>query len=318
MSTAVAEFTGFGMNTVLKHSIYGKNAQAASAAVQGELARLENKLSRFVAGSEISRINRAAGKTLVQVSSEIYQVLLDAIRFCEVSQGLFDISIAPLVDLWNYQHAHHAPQQKKIKQALALIGYRDLVLKPDESTAGLRYAGQCIDLGGVGKGVAGDCCIGILRDYDIHAAYIDIGASVSVLGSKPNGSPWRVGIRHPRQEGQLLGVVDAVDKAVVTSGDYERYFVDKKGKRWHHILNPTTGYPAEAGLISVTVVADTAIKADALSTAIFVAGEERGLEYLSHFPGSDAVLMDDLQRVFVTQGLQASYKNAEGVMAHII
>lgn len=318
MSTAVAEFAGFGMNTLLGHSIYGRNAHVASGAVQREIPRLENKLSRFIPGSEISRLNRAAGKTLVPISTETYEVLLGAIRFCEMSQGLFDISIAPLVDLWDYKRAHDAPKAEKIKKVLALIDFRDLVLKPHQNEAGLRHAEQCIDLGGIGKGFAGDRCIEILRKYGIHEACINIGGSVSVLGSKPNGSPWRVGIRHPRQKGQLLGAVDVVDKAVVTSGDDERCFFDKKGKRWHHILNPATGYPADAGLASVTVVADSAMEADALSTAIFVAGKEKGLEYLSHFPGSDAVLMDDLQRVFVTQGLQASFKNAEGAMAHII
>jgi FAD:protein FMN transferase len=141
---------------------------------------------------------------------------------------------------------------------------------------------------------------------------------VAALGTKPDGSPWRVGIRHPRQENCLIGAVSVADKAVVTSGDYQRYFVDSKGKRHHHILNPTTGYPSESGLVSVTIVADSATVADALSTILFVAGMKTGLELLRNFSGAEAIFVDRDLLVYVTQGLKDCFQTDEGIRAKIL
>lgn len=303
-------FMDFGMNTEITHMVFGENAQAALDSVKAELVRLEHKLSRFIPGSEISRINGSAGKEAVKISAETYAVLSEAIRFSEISLGLFDITVGPLVDLWDYKHASEAPGEARIRKVLPFIHNRGLELDSRAGTAGLRGARQSIDLGGIGKGYAGDRCMEILRENGVASAFISIGGNVSTLGSKPDGSPWRVGIRHPRQDGCLLGVVEVAGKAVVTSGDYERYFIDREGKRRHHILNPATGYPAESGLISVTVVADSGMTADALSTLIFVAGMEKGLAYLEQFPGAEAVMVDHLGRVAVTQGLRESFRAA--------
>lgn len=308
-----ARYAGFGMNTELIFWVYGENAQGAVHSAKAELARLENKLSRFVPGGDIGRLNLSAGKEAVKISPEANEVLTGALRFSEISQGLFDITICPLMDLWDYKRASRAPEKEKIRQALSLVDYRDLMQVPRRKAFKLRKPQQCIDLGGIGKGYAGDRCIDILKKHGVSSAFINLGGNVSTLGNKPDGSPWRVGIRHPRQEGRLLGAVEATGRAVVTSGDYERYFIDREGKRRHHILNPLTGYPARSGLISATVVADSAMTADALSTAIFVAGMEKGLGYLEQLPGAEAVLVDDLQRVYITQGLKGYYQAAEGV-----
>lgn len=133
------------------------------------------------------------------------------------------------------------------------------------------------------------------------------------LGINPDGSPWRIGIRHPRQENGLIGLVSVEDKAVVTSGDYQRYFIDGRGNRWHHILDPSTGYPAKAGLVGVTVVADNSMVADALSTMLFVAGLRRGLELIRGFDGAEAVFIDAGSSVCVTKGLKDRFLAAEGV-----
>lgn len=318
LPTAAAHSESFGMNTEIAHRIFGEHAQEAAASVQAELARLEQRLSRFISDSEIGRLNRSAGKDPVAISGETYEALCRAIRFAEISQGLFDISVGPLVSLWNYKHASDVPEEAEIRRILPLVDFHDLVLDPGAKTAKLRQPEQSIDLGGMGKGYASDRCIDILRELGVVSAFINIGGNVSALGNKPDGSPWRVGIRHPRQEGRLLGAVEATDKAVVTSGDYERYFVDREGKRRHHILNPATGYPAESGLVSVTVIADHAMTADALSTAIFVAGMDKGLDYLAHFPGVEAVLVDSHQRVFITPGMKACYQSAAGMKANVI
>jgi len=233
-------------------------------------------------------------------------------------EGLFDITIGPLVDLWDYKHAFEAPEEARIQQVLPLVNYCDLVLDPEDRTAKLRKSGQTIDLGGIGKGFASDRFIEILKESGIASAFTNIGGNVSTLGNKPDGSPWCVGIRHPRQDGCLLGAVGVTGKAVVTSGDYERYFIDREGKRPHHILNPTTGYPTKSGLISVTIIGDSAMTADALSTIVFVAGMESGLELLAAFPGTEAVLVDHRQRVYITKGLKNCYQSIERIHTIIL
>ncbi|MDF2571476.1 MAG: rane-associated lipoprotein involved in thiamine biosynthesis, partial [Sporomusa sp.] len=244
-------------------------------------------------------------------------VLEHALKYSKISQGLFDVTIGPLVDLWDYKHASEPASDIRIQWVLPLANYRDLELDPVKKTAGLKRTGQSIDLGGIGKGFASDRFMEIFKEHGINSAFSNVGGNVSTLGNKPDGSPWNVGIRHPRQD-NLLGAVAVTGKAVVTSGDYERYFIDRKGKRFHHILNPITGYPAESGLISVTIVADSAMTADALSTAMFVAGLERGLAILAKEPASEAVLVDEYLKVFVTHGLRQRFQAAEGIKINYI
>ena len=308
----------FCMNTIISFLVYGKRADRAMKRMKNELYDLEKKLSRFIENSEVSRMNQSAGKAFVAISPETYEILSKAILMSEISEGRFDITVSPMIDLWDYQHFVNIPEERKIRSTLAMVDYRDIILKPKEKKAALRKEGQSIDLGGIGKGYASDQCVRTLQKNGISSAFINIGGNVSTLGNKPDSSPWNVGIRHPRKENSLLGVVKVTNKAVVTSGDYERYFIDAEGNRRHHILNPTTGYPVDAGLISVTVIYDNAIIGDALSTAIFASGAEKGMKYLAHFPGAEAILVDNLQQVYVTQGIQESFKATEGVEVSVI
>jgi len=318
MSTeAVALGMNCGMGTEMTHMIYGKHGEEAIRSVKGEAARLENMLSPYLPGSEISRINGSAGIRCERLSQEVYEVLSRAVQFSGHTQGLFDITIGPLVNLWDCRHSSVTPDEAEIDQILPLVNHADLILAPREKTAKLHQRGQRIDLGGIGKGYASDRFIEIFRRFGISSAFTNIGGNVAALGVKPDGSPWCVGIRHPRQEKRLIGAVLAADQAVVTSGDYQRYFIDREGKRRHHILNPNTGYPAESGLISVTVVADSGMLADALSTLLFVAGMEKGLELLAHFPGTGAVLVDTELRVYVTRSLKTRFLAAAGTRADL-
>ncbi len=310
---STVQSTSFGMGTEMTHKAFGSHAEEALQAVADEAKRLESLLSRFLPESEIGRINGSAGMENERLSCETYEVLSRAAAFSNTSRGLFDVTIGPLADLWDYKNASVVPEEARIRQVLPLVNYRDLVLDPRENTAGLRNPGQSIDLGGIGKGFASDRFMEICAEYGVASAFTNIGGNVSTLGSKPDGSPWRVGIRHPRQDGRLLGAIAVTGKAVVTSGDYERYFIDREGKRRHHLLDPTTGYPAESGLISVTVVADSAMTADALSTILFVAGMERGLELLRSFPQTEAVLVDTGLRVWVTRDLKRCFQSAAGI-----
>ena len=185
-------------------------------------------------------------------------------------------------------------------------------------TAGLRTSGQSVDLGGIGKGFAGDRIREIFGRFDVTSAYSNLGGNVIAVGTKPDGAPWRVGIQHPRQEQGLIGAVAVMDRTVVTSGDYQRYYIDGQGKRQHHILNPRTGYPANSGLISVSIVAEKSLVADALSTIVFVAGLEKGLECLRNFPQTEAILVDTELQVYVTQGLKHRFQAGDGVEVTIL
>ena len=314
----VTEVSDFGMNTSIIYRVMDEKGEMAVDLAKSEILRLENKLSRFIADSEVSKINLNSGLCGVKISSETYEVLSYALTLSEITQGLFDITVAPLIDLWDYKHSSVAPYKFKIRKILRKINYHELILNPADHTAFLSSSGQSIDLGGIGKGYASERCIRVFQEYGITSAYVSIGGNVSTLGNKPDGSFWSVGIKHPRYEDCLIGAVKVSGKSVVTSGDYERYFIDRKGNRWHHILNPTIGYPAHSGLISVSVVAESAMIADGLSTAIFVAGINKGLGYLAKFQGAEAVLVDDRLRVFITKGLKEYFQPIDGVKVSII
>ena len=315
----VAESKNLGMSTVMTHRAFGKRAEEAISAVHDEAARLEELLSRFIPVSEISRINRSAGLKCARLSDDTFEVLSRAVEFSRCCMGLFDVTIGPLVTLWNSsKDTCKPPEDSRIRQVLPLVNYSDLVLDPCENTAGLQKIGQSIDLGGIGKGFAGDKFLEVFKKYDISSAYTNIGGNVVALGTKPDGSLWHVGIRHPRQENSLIGLVSVADKAVVTSGDYQRYIIGNNGKRYHHILDPSTGYPTESGLVSVTIVADSSMDADALSTILFVAGMNKGIEILKSFPGIEAILIDMNLLVHVTRGLKDYFQADEGISVNIL
>lgn len=318
LQPSVTEISGFGMNTSILYKVMGENAKFAIAQAESEILRLERELSRFIPSSEISKINLNSGLYHVKISHETYEILSYSLMLSEITLGLFDITIAPLIDLWDYKHSNAAPFKFKIKKTLRKINYHDLILNSLGNTAYLRKSGESIDLGGIGKGYASDRCIEIFEALGVTSAYVSIGGNVSTLGIKPDESMWSVGIRHPRYGGCLIGAVKVSGKSVVTSGDYERYFIDRKGNRWHHILDPTTGYPAHSGLISATVIAESAMVADAISTAIFVAGMSKGLEYLDKFQGAEAILIDDNLTVYITKGLKEYFQPLEGMKATII
>jgi len=315
----VAQTTHCAMGTVMTHKAFGLYAEDSLAAVCREVAWLEGLLSRFLPDSEISRVNRSAGIKSEKVSLETYEVLSKAVEYSRYCPGYFDVTIEPLISLWNIGEASFAqPDELSITQVLPLVNYRDLILDPREITAGLRKVGQSVDLGGIGKGFAGGKILEVYKEFDISSAYSNLGGNVVTLGAKPDGSPWHIGIQHPRQENKLIGSVSVVNQNVVTSGDYQRYFIDSQGKRHHHILDPTTGYPAESGLISVSVVTEKSLAADALSTMLFVAGMEKGLEFLRSFPQTEAIFVDSDLQVYVTQGMRYRFQADKDIEVTIL
>ena len=307
-----------GMGTSMAHRVSGLHARRALRAVMAESEMLEGLLSRFRPDSDIGRLNCAAGAAWVKLSSETFNLLSDAARFFEMSRGSFDVTIGPLADLWDCMKITEAPSEERVRQGLPLVGCSDLLLDAPSQSARLKRPGQGVDLGGIGKGYAADRFIWLFRQFGCRSACTNIGGNVALLGAKPDGAPWNVGIRHPREKGRLLGAVRAQDCAVVTSGDYEKCFVSADGRLCHHILDPATGYPADSGLISVTAVAHSATAADALSTSVFVAGMERGMRLLEQCEGTEAVLVDKELRVFVTRGLANRFTAARDVQFEVL
>jgi thiamine biosynthesis lipoprotein len=295
-----------GMGTGIGLEAFGPNAREALEAAGREAKRLEGLFSRFLAGSDVWRLNHAAGGARVSVSPETFSVLRRAREFSRATGGCFDVTVAPLSSLWDYRRAA-VPEEDEVERARRLTDWRALELRSLRRSARLR-PGQAVDLGGIAKGFAGDALMGVFRRHGVRSALVNFGGGVSALGARPDGAPWRVGVRHPR-EGGLAGALWVTECAVVTSGDYERCFF-AGGRRYHHLIDPRTGYPADSGLISVTVVADSGITADALSTAAFIAGPDEGLRLIGRVKGAGAVLIDGRMRAFVTRNLAERFVSA--------
>jgi thiamine biosynthesis lipoprotein len=315
----IAQETQLAMGTVMAYRIYGANAQACLTAVSAEIERLEKLFSRFNPDSEVSRINRSAGWRCEAVSFTTLQMLRQTLDICAECPGYFDPTIGPLVALWNIGRESFAvPEAAAIWQALSLVDYRSLVLDPVRGTAGLRKSGQSLDLGGIGKGFAADQVMDIFQEYGIRSAYANLGGNVVAWGGRPDGLSWQVGIQHPRMENALIGVVAVQNQVVVTSGDYQRFGCDRQGRRFHHILNPASGYPADSDLLSATVVAENGMPADAYATSLFMAGIEGAARMLHEHPEIEAVLMDHDWLAYATKGLAQRFRPAEGIRVSVL
>ena len=305
--TAGAADVREGMGTGISLEVFGPNAEEAMEAAWREAKRLESLFSRYLEGSDVWRLNRAAGGEPISVSRETFHVLRRALVFSRVSGGCFDATVAPLSDLWDFRRAV-VPDGDAVARARRFVDWQSLSLYPLRRAARLMKPGQALDLGGIAKGYAGDALIALFRRRGVRSALINFGGGVSALGAKPDGTPWRVGIRHPREDG-LIGAVKVNDGAVVTSGDYERCFFEG-GRRYHHLIDPRAGVPADSGLVSVTIYAYRGLDADALSTAAFVAGLDSGLTLIRRVRGAGAVLIDRNLRVYVTGNLAARFERA--------
>ncbi len=280
-------------------------AEEISAGVFHEMQILETQLSRGLKGNAVMDTNFAAGINPVKITTRAFEVMERGIYYGDISDGAFDITIAPLMDAWGFFNRNfRMPPAEDINAALELVDYRRLSLDAAEQEAFLPREGMAIDLGGIAKGYIVDRGIEILQEEGIEHAFLNAGGDIRVLGGKPGDEPWRIGIQHPRTEvpvQKLMAVITLEDSAVVTSGDYERYF-EEDGSMFHHILDPRTGYPARK-LTSVTIVASDATTADALSTAVFVMGPDKGMELVESLEKVEAVLITNDLDIFYSSGL---------------
>ncbi len=265
------------MGTIINIKAYGKNADKAIQACVDKISDIENKMSLNISTSEVNKINKNAGIAPVKVSRNTFDVVKASLIYSEKSKGSFDITVEPLVSLWGIgTDKARIPSKDEISNALKLINYKDVIINEKESTVMLKRKGQAIDLGAIAKGYTADELKKVLLNYNVSSAFLSLGGNVYVLGNKPDKTPWKIGVQNPLEpRGDYLGIVSVSDKSVVTSGNYERFF-ERNGKRYHHIFDTKTGYPAEKGLISVSIISDKSIDGDALSTSVYTLGLDEG------------------------------------------
>jgi len=298
----------FLMNTVVEYALYGGEAEEAGREVIRELRDFENQISLYVNDSEIAKINAAAGVAPVLVSARTMFILKTVKNYCSLSDGLFDVTIAPLVEAWGITTDHpRIPDQATIERLRKLINYQDILLDEDKQTAMLAQTGEAIDLGGIAKGMADTIVRDVCARYGVSGGYFSIGGNIITMGRKPEGGLFAFGVRNPRGEASdYILSVELEDTSMATSGDYERYF-EKDGKRYHHIFDPRTGYPAQSDLISVSVIAEDGGLCDFLSTTLFIAGKEAAMALLGREDFS-LILVDKEKNVYVSTALIGKVK----------
>ncbi|MDR2194003.1 MAG: FAD:protein FMN transferase [Treponema sp.] len=296
------------LGTVCTVNLYGKGSRSVYNEIFSRFREIEERMSINKDGTEIDAINAGAGIAPVQVSEDVFAVIEKSLYYAEISNGAFDPSIGVLVKHWGIgSDSARVPAQEEIDAVLPLINYRKVALDPEKRTVFLSQSGMMLDLGGIAKGYAADEAVKIIEKHKIQAALIDLGGNIFVYGARSGKRNWRVGVQDPRGErDQSLGIVAIEGSATcVTSGVYER-FLEIDGKRYHHILSTRDGYPVNNGLLSVTIIATTSMDADALSTALFALGYEKGralAESLSASHGVEALFVFEDKTIRGTAGM---------------
>jgi thiamine biosynthesis lipoprotein len=296
--------TEFALDTLCSITIYDKPDEEIFKDCFQRIKEIENKMSVDLPDSEVSAINKNAGLKPVSVSEDTYTVIRAGIKYSQLTNGDFDISVGPLVKLWGITKPDpKVPSPEAIQTAVELVNYKNIVLNDTEKSVFLKEKGMSLDLGGIAKGYTGDAVAKILKDRRVKHAIVDLGGNLVAVGSKLDGTDWKVGIQTPfKTNGDYFAVIGVSGKAVVTSGIYQRYF-KKNGKIYHHIMNTHTGYPMDSGLVSVSVVSGSSMDADALAKA-FTLGLEAGMKYIIGQKNVEAIFLTDKNEVYVTPGLK--------------
>lgn len=296
----------FAMDTYMTVTAYGKNAENGVNKAVDEINRLETVLSAEKQESDIYKLNETGSGTL---STDTKDIVSKALEINKTTNGAFDISIYPLMVKWGFTtQKYNVPSKNEISKLLKDVDSSKIIF--DEKSGNIKLKENMkIDLGGIAKGYTSNRVMQIFKECGVKSGLVSLGGNVQALGTKTDGTAWQIAIENPDKSSDYIGVVSAKDKAVITSGGYERYF-EKNGKTYHHILDPETGYPAESGLKSVTIVSDDGTLADALSTSLFVMGKEKALDYWrEHKNEFDTVLVEDNGDITITGGLEKIFKS---------
>lgn len=299
------EKTIYAMDTVMCIRAYGEHAEAGIRNAEDIIFSLDNRFSVTNPDSEISRLNKSG--TLTGASEDLVKILSVAESACKDTDGAFNICIYPILRAWGFTTGtYHVPDSETLTELLTHI--QNANITTDDSNISL-YPGTEIDLGGIAKGYACGAAAQALQNAGVTSALLDLGGNIQAIGQKPDGSPWHVAVRDPQSDGSICTVA-AQNISLVTSGSYQRYF-EENGVRYHHIIDPKTGQPAQSGLLSVTIVCADPTLADALSTALFVMGEDSALDYWHSCDARfEAIFVTEDNRVVITKGLSERITNA--------
>ena len=292
----------FAMDTYMEVNAYGDNGEKAVAKAEKEVNKLDSILSTGKSTSEISKLNKNKKQV---VSANTMSLIKESIKISKATNGAFNPTIYPLMELWGFTTKnYYVPKDNEIKP---LLNHMDIdSIKIDESKNEVSFidSNMKIDLGAIAKGYTSSKIIDIFKDNNIKSGMVTLGGNVQVLGKKPDGSLWKVGIQNPIGEDEYLGVLQTSDKAVITSGGYERNFT-KNGKTYHHILDPSNGYPANNGLTSVTIISSDGTLADALSTSLFVMGKDKAIDfYKKSNYNFDFILYTSDNKLIISDGIE--------------
>ncbi len=300
--------SAFIMGTIINVTVVDLEEQSASLKIEkamDQMRRIEKLMGRSQPSSDIVKINEAAGIRPVHISQETLRVIRNALKITPLTEGKFDITIGSLTNLWDFEKnlkKMFIPSLKDILRAKSLMGLEDLSINKEEGSVFLKRKMMVLDLGGIAKGYAVDRAVEILKREGIRGGIVDAGGDLRVFGLKPDGTLWRTGIQHPRKSNKIIAILELTDKVVVTSGDYERYFL-KDGVRYHHILNPETGLPAR-GCQSVTIVTEDTGYADAMATGVFVLGPEKGMGLINDRKDMEGIIITMSGELLVSEGLR--------------
>lgn len=296
------------MGTLIEVIIYAENPKIICDTIEEEIKSLETKMNFYNSKSEVSLLNKHAYKSFINVSKDTFNVIKEAKRISNLTNKAFDITLAPLINLWGIFSEHEKiPKKCEIEKALSLVNSENIIL--DETNCSVKFTKEnmMIDLGGIAKGYASDKSIEICKNLNAYGAIINLGGNVSIYNSNKLNDTFNVGIQNPlKNRNNIIGVIRASNESLVTSGNYERYF-EAKGKKYGHIISSSTGYPIESDLLSVTIKASNSMEADGIATAIFALGYEKGQEIINNNNNIDALFIMKNEKIVITEGLQDKF-----------
>lgn len=292
----------FAMDTYMEVNAYGDNGEKAVAKAEKEVNKLDSILSTGKSTSEISKLNKNKKQV---VSADTMSLIKESIKISKETNSAFNPTIYPLMELWGFTTKnYYVPKDNEIKPLLNHMDIDNIKIDERKNELSLKDSNMKIDLGAIAKGYTSSKIIDIFKENNIKSGMVTLGGNVQVLGKKPDGSLWKVGIQNPIGEDEYLGVLQTSDKAVITSGGYERNFT-KNGKTYHHILDPSNGYPANNGLTSVTIISSDGTLADALSTSLFVMGKDKAIDfYKKSNYNFDFILYTSDNKLIISDGIE--------------
>jgi thiamine biosynthesis lipoprotein len=289
----------FEITVVAKDTIQANQYEDQAIA---EVKRIENLISDWIPTTPVSQINQAAGKKAVTVPLELIELIERSIKISKLTDGAFDISYASMDRIWKFDGSmKEMPSPEAIQQSVAKVGYQKIIIDKENQTVMLKDEGMKLGLGGIGQGYIADKIKALLQSNGCVAGLVNVSGDISTWGKQPNGEQWKVGIKNPMNKNKIFATFPLEDTAVETSGSYEKY-VTFNGKRYSHIIDTRTGYPA-TGLISVSVFAKTTELADALATGVFVMGKDAGMNLVNQLPGISCIMVDEDGKVSTSKNI---------------